>query len=85
MSPWALVRCAAVVIARPRLWLTALRQYRATLPTRWWRRRPFLPIPPREYVRFRLLTQYGSMNHRIEAVDVLNYLSWCKLHRASAS
>ena len=48
-------------------------------------RRPFLPIPPGDYVRFRLQTQYGSVKHRIEAVDVLNYLSWCKLHRALAS
>ena len=85
MSPLAVARCAAVVIARPRLWLTALRQYRVAVPRRWWARRPFLPIPPGDYVRFRLQTQYGSTNHRIEAVDVLNYLSWCKLHRALAS
>ena len=57
----------------------------ATLPRRWWTRRPFLPIPPGDYIRFRLQTQYGSAKHRIEAVDVLNYLSWCKLHRALAS
>jgi hypothetical protein len=69
----------------PSLWLTALRQYRVALPRRWWRRRPYLPIPPGDYVRFRLQTQYGSAKHRIEAPDVLNYLSWCKLHRAVAS
>jgi hypothetical protein len=42
-------------------------------------------VPPGDYVRFRLQTQYGVVDHRIEAVDVLNYLSWCKLHRALAS
>jgi hypothetical protein len=55
------------------------------LARRWWAHRPFLPIPPRDYVRFRLQTQYGTVDHRIEAVDVLNYLSWCKLHREVAS
>ena len=77
--------CATAVATHPRLWITACRQYRAALPRRWWRRRPFLPVPPRDYVRFRLLTQYGSVNHRIESVDVLNYLSWCKTNRALAS
>ena len=74
-----------VVAVHPSLWFTAMRQYRATLPRRWWARRPFLPVPPSDYVHFRLQTQYGSAKHRIEVVDVLNYLSWCKLHRALAS
>jgi hypothetical protein len=85
VSPWAVLRCSGVVAKHPSLWLTALRQYRATVPRHWWARRPYLPIPPADYVRFRLQTQYGSTNHRIEAADVLNYLSWCKNHRASAS
>lgn len=85
MRPWALARCAALVAVRPSLWLTAWRQYRAALPRRWWARRPHLPVPPRDYVRFRLQTQYGSADHHIEAADVLNYLSWCKHHRTAAS
>jgi hypothetical protein len=85
VSPWDAVRCVGLVAIHPSLWLTAKRQYVATLPRRWWTRRPFLPIPPADYMRFRLQTQYGSSEHRIEAVDVLNYLSWCKLHRALAS
>jgi hypothetical protein len=80
MTPLAVARCAAAVATHPRLWITACRQYRAALPRRWWGRRP-----PRDYVRFRLLTQYGSVNHRIDTVDVLNYLSWCKTNRALAS
>jgi hypothetical protein len=85
MRPLAVARCATAVAAHPRLWLTACRQYRVALPRRWWSRRPFLPIPPGDYVRFRLQTQYGSVDHRIEAADVLNYLSWCKTNRALAS
>jgi len=81
----ALLACAGAVLVRPRLWITAARQYRESVPRRWWARRPFVPIPPRDYVRFRLQTQYGAPDHRIEAADVLNYLSWCKLHRSLAS
>jgi len=77
--------CAAAVAVRPRLWATAIRQYRESVPRRWWTRRPFVPVPARDYIRFRLQTQYGAPDHRIEAPDVLNYLSWCKLHRSLAS
>jgi len=66
------------VVARPRLWPTAVRQWRRTTPARWWRRRPFLPVPPAEYVRFRLTTQYGAIDHPVASSDVLNYLTWCQ-------
>jgi len=42
-------------------------------------------VPAGDYMRFRLQTQYGAPDHRIEAPDVLNYLQWCKLHRSLAS
>lgn len=44
-----------------------------------------MPVPPADYVAFRLETQYGSGEHNIAVTDVLNYLSWCKLHRTLAS
>lgn len=70
---WRLVR-------RPQLWATAFRMWRRTTPRGWWRRAPFLPVPSGEYLRFRLVTQYGSVDHPIDADDVLNYLAWCKRH-----
>jgi hypothetical protein len=72
-------RIGAAVVGTPSLWRTALRQWRRTTPARWWRRRPFLPMPPTEYVQFRLVTQYGAVDQQIAAADVLNYLAWCKL------
>jgi hypothetical protein len=60
------------------MWWVALRQWRRTTPRGWWRHRPFLPVPSGEYLTFRLVTQYGSADHRIEPADVLNYLAWCK-------
>ena len=47
-------------------------------PTGWWRRAPFLPCPRREYLRFRLLTQYGDSEARASPADVVNYLAWCR-------
>ena len=84
MSPSAVIRCTALIAIRPSLWATAWRQYRSALPRRWWKRRPFVPIPPADYVRFRLQTQYGDADHHIATVDVINYLLWCKLQRAVA-
>ena len=72
---------AAIVIAvlcRPSLWITALTQLYRLTPRRWWARAPFLPVPTREYIRFRVLTQYGERGHELEVADVLSYLRWLK-------
>jgi hypothetical protein len=60
------------------LWPTALRQVRRLAARGWWRRWPFLPLPPRSYLRFRLLTQYGDASHDAQRGDVLNYLRGCQ-------
>jgi hypothetical protein len=73
---WA--RIAVAVAARPSLWPTALRQVRRTAPPGWWRHAPFLPVPSGPYLRFRLVTQYGSVDHPPAPDDVLNYLMWCR-------
>jgi hypothetical protein len=66
------------ILRRPRLWPVAVRQWRRTTPAGWWRRRPFLPVPTREYLGFRLLTQYGDSDARASSADVVNYLGWCR-------
>ena len=75
-----LVRIGAAVVRRPTLWGTAVRQWRRTTPAGWWRQRPFLPVPAADYVRFRLVTQYGATDHRVDTEDVLQYLMWCRRH-----
>jgi len=72
---------AAVISAvarRPRLWPTALGQIRRLAPTGWWRRRPFLPIPPPDYLRFRAQTAYGDADRLPDVDDVVTYLRWCR-------
>jgi hypothetical protein len=73
-----LIRAAAAVMRRPRLWATAVRQIHRTAAPGWWRRPPFVPIPSRGYLDFRLVTQYGETSRQLDAHDVVNYLSWCR-------
>jgi hypothetical protein len=66
------------VAARPHLWLTALRQTLVLAPPGWWRTRPWLPLPEREYLRFRMQTAYGDADRGPEPADVVTYLEWCR-------
>ena len=50
----------------------------------WWKRRPFLPVPSGDYLRFRLVTQYGDDSHGWDPDDVVRYLAWCKSWDAAA-
>lgn len=42
----------------------------------WYRRPPFLPIPPSEYVRWRMHTAYGDYDAVPPADDVVRYARW---------
>jgi len=42
----------------------------------WWRRPPFLPLPPSEYVRWRMYTAYGDEEAVPPAEDVIRYARW---------
>jgi hypothetical protein len=44
----------------------------------WWRRPPFLPLPPREYVRWRMHTAYGDAEAVPPADDVVRYARWVR-------
>jgi hypothetical protein len=44
---------------------------------RWWARPPFLPRPDRDYLRFRLETQYGADGAPAPG-DLVTYLEWCR-------
>ena len=69
--------CSWAVLRRPHLWFPAIRQVVGAIPTRWWPRRPFVPVPDMNYARFRLETAYGA--HATPQVDdVVRYLEWCR-------
>jgi len=77
---------AWAVLRSPRLWPTAIRVARSAAPDKWWQRRPFLPVPTRQYLQFRLTTQYGDTDAAPTGADVVAYLDWCRdWHRSLRS
>ncbi|MGF1600159.1 MAG: hypothetical protein ACFCVK_25180 [Acidimicrobiales bacterium] len=72
-----LVTVAAAVGRRPDLWPIAARATLDHVPRRWWRRRPFLPLPDRGWLRFRLVAAYGGDgDRRPQPDDVITWLEW---------
>ena len=43
---------------------------------RWWMRFPFLPLPARDYVRWRMYTAYGDHDAVPPVDDVIRYARW---------
>jgi len=73
-----------ILLRHPSLWATAVRQAMVLAPRGWWKRRPFLPVPDREYLRFRMVTAYGMADRDPEPADVVTYLRWCRGWRTVA-
>ena len=75
MTKW---RAAAWALARrPTLWPIAVRSAVELVPRGWWRRRPFLPIPDRRWLRFRMVTAYGGDGGGgPQPDDVITWLEW---------
>ena len=42
----------------------------------WYQRPPFLPLPSRKYVRWRMHTAYGEYDAVPSAADVIRYVRW---------
>ena len=74
---------ALAVLVRPALWPTALRQALVLAPSGWWRRPPYLPLPDRAYLAFRMETMYGAGAPVPEPGDLVRYLRWCRNSRRS--
>jgi len=72
------LRAGWAVAGRPGLWLVAARQMLVLARPGWWRRPPFLPLPDRDYLRFRLVTAYGGDGQPPTPDDLVAYLQWCK-------
>jgi hypothetical protein len=44
----------------------------------WYRRPPFLPLPPRSYMDWRNETAYGDPGHRPPERELIRYLRWAR-------
>jgi hypothetical protein len=60
----------------PRLGLDLLRAGWAFRRRDWWRVAPFLPLPDRSYLRWRMETAYGAEDAVPPAEDVIGFARW---------
>ena len=63
-------------IRRPSLAVDLLRVSWQFRPREWYRQFPFLPLPDREYLRWRMHTAYGDQGAFPSADDVERYARW---------
>ena len=63
-------------LVRPRLAIDLLRMVWAFRAQRWYRHAPFLPLPPGEYVRWRMYTAYGDEEAVPPIEDVIRFAQW---------
>lgn len=55
-----------------------VRLWWAVIPRRWWRKSPYLPLPPGEYLEWRLQTAYGPNRPGLRVLlrDLRGFLLW---------
>ncbi|HEX2449645.1 MAG TPA: hypothetical protein VHJ69_00810 [Gemmatimonadales bacterium] len=70
------VGLAARAARDPRLALDLLRAVWAFRRREWWRRAPFLPLPDRDYLRWRMYTAYADEDAVPPADDVVRFARW---------
>lgn len=71
-----MVRLTLRAVVNPRLALDLLRLAWAFRANRWYRRPPYLPVPPKEYVRWRMYTAYGDEEAIPPAEDIIRFATW---------
>ncbi len=75
---WAVLaaRLALRALIRPRLALDLVRLTWSFRARGWYRRAPFLPLPPRDYLRWRMATAYGDEDAVPPLEDVVRFARW---------
>lgn len=74
--PALAARLALRGLVNPRLALDLVRLPWSFRARAWYRRPPFLPLPPRDYLEWRMYTAYGD-EHAVPPVeDVVRFARW---------
>jgi hypothetical protein len=71
-------RFAGLSLRRPSLLLPLLGAAWRFRARGWYSRPPFLPLPPADYVKWRLYTAYGDEDAMPAATDLARYLAWSR-------
>ena len=74
-----------MAIRRPRMIPYLIRAAWAFRARGWYRRPPFLPLPPRSYLRWRLETAYGDPDAEPPVDEFERYLVWSARMRSEMS
>ena len=69
-------RLALRALANPRLALDLARTAWAFRRRRWWAQTPFLPLPDRAYLRWRMYTAYADEDAVPPLDDVIRFARW---------
>ncbi len=69
-------RLAVRVLVNPRLALDLVRLAWSFRARAWYRRPPFLPLPPRDYLEWRMFTAYGDEHAVPPLEDVVRFARW---------
>ncbi len=67
---------SARALVSPRLALDLLATAWAFRRQGWWRTAPFLPVPDRDYLRWRMYTAYGNEDAVPPPDDVIRFARW---------
>lgn len=65
-----------LALKRPRLWPALVSAAWAFRPRDWYRRAPFLPLPSKSYMRWRLETAYGDPEAVPPADEIERFVTW---------
>lgn len=77
MFPGSLIlRLAAATLRHPSLAVDLLRVAWRFRARGWYARFPFLPLPSRPYLRWRMVTAYGDPDIVPPAEDIIRYARW---------
>lgn len=69
-------RLAVRAIVNPRLAIDLIRTAWAFRQREWWRKPPFLPLPDRTYLGWRMYTAYADENAVPPIEDVIRFARW---------
>jgi len=70
------LRLALRALVNPRLAVDLLRLTWSFRARDWYKRPPFLPLPPRDYMQWRMFTAYGDANAVPPPRDVAHFARW---------
>jgi hypothetical protein len=70
------LRLALRALVNPRLAVDLLRLTWSFRARDWYRRPPFLPLPPSDYMQWRMITAYGDAHAVPPVQDVVTFARW---------